>query len=188
MHNHVENRDNYIVSPEGLWVFKPNKKLIKIFKDDISSFPHDKYNEAGEGREFPSFRLSDKDSDTYNDFMGTLTHNANLYHGKLSYGNDLKKYCEEKDYEPPTCKKITSKQYIKKINDSLLGDGGEYGFDIKLLKWNKPWIFNYPKKERDNVVLNDMKLRNKLINKDINFKKLKKCIDETESDYIVVCK
>ena len=100
---------------------------------------------------------------------------------------NLKEYCEKNDYKYPMCKQITLDEYIKNINTGVLDYDLGYGFDIKLLSWDESWIFEYPERKRDNNILEDMKSRNKLIDKNINFFKLKKCIDNTDPGYIVKC-
>jgi len=190
LHEHGTNRDSLIISPDGLWKIKPNDKLINFFKQEVKTFPHDSQwkQSIGEGGMFPQIKgMTRNDTDNYKKFMETLTHNTNLEHARLSRGYELKEYCEKNDYKYPMCKQITLDEYIKYINTGVLEYDLGYGFDIKLLRWDESWTFKYPKRKRDDNILEDMKSRNKLINKNINFVELKKCIDGTNPGYIVKC-
>jgi len=189
MMDYINARDSFIISTEGLWVYKPNTKLIELFTKDIPSYPHDHlhYVEEG-GKEHPGYLKDEADVEPFNNLMEILEANANLYNGKLAYGKDLIKWCEEVNYEPEMCQQIDLDDYIKAMNNDLLGSGAGYGFDIKLLKWDEPWTFTYTRLESDNLSLQHMKERNKLINKDINIDLLKNAVADTQTYYVVTVK
>jgi hypothetical protein len=75
--------------------------------------------------------------------------------------------CNNIFYSPNDCDNITLDSYYQEMANLI--PNNHAGFDVELISWTKPWLFEYPKNGKENEIVNQMKNRNKLMSESLTF-------------------
>jgi hypothetical protein len=68
-------KDHFVITPEGIWKYKPNDNLINLFRSIVKTFPKSELSSFSEGSsDSPKIDgVSEKDAENYNRFRELLT-------------------------------------------------------------------------------------------------------------------
>ena len=185
LHTYHNKKDHFVITPEGIWKYKPNDNLINLFRNIVKTFPNSELSSFSEGSsDSPEIKgVSEEDAEKYNSFKEPLTSKIEKLNNRLLQTNELKMVCKNIFYSPNDCDNITLDSYYQEMANLIPSERA--GFDAVLIPWEKQWLFEYPKNGREDEILNQMGNRNKLININISKEELKMKIDRTGATYIV---